>query len=320
MTERRSSSGLRAVARRKVVSVQRRYRGPVTESRLSPWRRATAFARMRPNFLIVGEMKCGTSSLYTWLLEHPAIGGYPYKEVLYFDLRYGRGPGWYQGHFPLASFGWRVRRELALEPRIGEASPNYFFHPGVAERIRRYDPDVKIIVLMRDPVARAYSHYQHSRRRRFETLDFEASLDAEEGRLAPEAARLGRDPFHRSAPLLNYSYLARGRYAESLERWGRVFPPEQMHVICSEDLFATPAPVVREALEFLGVPDGGVASFDPRGQRTYDDVEPATRERLAEYFKASNERLYEMLGRDLGWPRHEPRSETSGRRTADRAS
>src|SRR2546430_15470945 len=104
MKASRSSSGQGAVARRKMASIQRRYRGPVTDARVSPWRRATAFARMRPNFLIVGEMKCGTSSLYMWLLEHPAIGGYPYKEILYFDLRYERGPRWYQGHFPLRRF------------------------------------------------------------------------------------------------------------------------------------------------------------------------------------------------------------------------
>jgi hypothetical protein len=303
--------------RRKAISVQRLYRGSVTESRLSPWRRATAFARMRPNFLIVGEMKCGTSSLYTWLLEHPAIGGYPYKEVLYFDLRYERSLSWYQGYFPLAHFGWRVRHELAMEPRIGEASPTYFFQPGVAERILRFDPKMKIIILMRDPVARAYSHYQHCRRRGFETLDFEAALDAEEGRLADETERLRCDPLYKSRPLLYYSYLARGRYAESLDRWQQLFAPEQVHTICSEDLFARPAAVLREVCHFLGLPSDDFAYLKPRGQRTYDQMNPATRKGLADYFKTSNVRLYEMLGRDLGWPTQGLKRDTVESRAAE---
>ena len=104
-------------------ALNRRLRGPIAQHRVDPWRRATSAARLKPNFLVIGEMKCGTSSIYSWLLQHPAIGGYPHKEVCYFDLRYSRGPAWYRSHFPLAA----SRKES-----VGEASPHYLFHPHAA--------------------------------------------------------------------------------------------------------------------------------------------------------------------------------------------
>jgi hypothetical protein len=112
-------------------------------------------------------------------------------------------------------------------------------------------PDVKVIAMLRNPVSRAYSHYQHEVDGGFEELgSFEAAIDAEPERLRGEAERLVAEPGATSYAHRHYSYLARGCYAEQLETWFRFFPREQVHVLRSEDLFGDPEAAYGEVLEF----------------------------------------------------------------------
>src|SRR5580692_9445955 len=125
---------------------------------------------MLPGFLIVGAQRCGTTSMYRALSEHPEVRkAVLHKGVHYFDMNYGRGLGWYRAHFPLARGGGVTF----------ESSPYYLFHPLAAERIAADLPGVKLIVLVRDPVERAYSAYTHERARGFETESFEQAIERE---------------------------------------------------------------------------------------------------------------------------------------------
>lgn len=288
--------------RRKTRALKRRYRGPALEHRVDPWRRATRGARLRPTFLVIGEMKCGTSSLYNWLLEHPAIGGYPHKEVCYFDTRYGEGDDWYRSHFPLASFRTRVLREYGIAPAVGEASPHYLFHPHAAKRVHAYDPAMRLIVVLRDPVERSYSHYQHARRRGKETLDFERAIELEDDRLRAERAALTKDVNASFENHLWFSYATRGMYADSLERWLAVFPREQMLVVGTEDMNENPAEVIGEAYAFLGLPDVKLREFPTYMRGGYESrVDAELRERLTARFAEPNARLEALIGRRFNW-------------------
>ena len=177
------------------------------------WAFGTVTARLRPlpDFLIVGAQKAGTTALYAYLRRHPSITGPSWKEVSYFDRHYLRGPAWYRGNFPLRSRG-RI---------VGEASPSYLFHPDAAERAAALVPGARVIALVRDPVERAHSHYQHEVALGREPLPFEEALEREEERLAGELERMRADAGYFSHAWWNYTYLARGRYAEQLERWRR---------------------------------------------------------------------------------------------------
>jgi Sulfotransferase domain len=255
--------------------------------------RATAAARPLPDFLIIGAQKAGTTALYAYLRRHPAITGPSWKEVSFFDRHYGRGEAWYRGNFPNLV---RSRGKL-----VGEASPSYIFHPLGPERVRALVPEVRLVALVRNPIDRALSHYHHELALGREPLSFEDALDAEEERLRGEEERLAADPGYFSRAWWSHAYKARGRYAEQLERWLAVFPPEQLLVLPSEDLGAEPERTHARVLEFLGASPHRLDSYPRVYEREYEAMRAGTRERLAAEFEAPNRRLYKLLGRDLGW-------------------
>lgn len=261
--------------------------------------------RVLPDFLIIGAQKCGTSSLYTYLTRHPAIlPAIPAplaKEVHFFDLNHGKGPAWYRSHFPTRHHVETASRRLGVRALAGEATPYYLFHPRAPELIAATLPEVKLIVMLRDPVKRAYSHYQHEVALGFERLPFEEALEREDDRLAGEAERMLEDPTYNSFNHQHYSYLARGRYAEQLEVWYSLFPRERILVLRSEDFFADPDACFRRVLRFLGLPEISLPSYDAVGRREYPRMDDGVRRWLVEYFRDPNQRLTSLLGADFGW-------------------
>jgi len=255
-------------------------------------RRPTARARTTPDFLIVGAQRSGTTSLYRYLAEHPAVAPPVRKEIQYFSLHYRRGDGWYRTHFPLSA-----RRRSTFE-----ATPYYLFHPGAAPRAADTVPDAKLIALLRDPVARAFSQWQHNASRGLEHLGFEAALDAEPERLAGESDRLAVDAGYRSDAHRYWSYAARGHYAEQLERWLAHFPRRQILVLRSEDLYEHPEPTYARTLEFLGLTPIALDTYPRYTRRTSGaQMTDAARQRLTAHFRPHNERLAALLGEDVWW-------------------
>jgi Sulfotransferase domain len=184
---------------------------------------------------------------------------------------------------------------------LGEASPSYLLHPLAPERVSRLVPDVRLVALLRDPIDRAYSHYQHEVARGTETLTFEEAIDAEDERLRGEIERMTADPTYFSDNWWNHTYLARGRYAEQLERWFALFPREQVLIVPSADLHDRPAGTYGQILEFIGVEPHALDAYPRLFGREYTPMAAATRERLSAYYAEPNRRLYELLGRDFGW-------------------
>jgi len=253
--------------------------------------RATSFARPLPDFLILGAQKAGTTALYAYLRWHPGIAGPAWKEVSYFDRHYRRGTRWYRGQFPLRP-GDRV---------VGEASTGYVFQPLAPVRVKMTVPEARLVVLLRNPVDRALSHYHHEVALGREPLTFEQAIDAEPDRTRGEDKRLSGEPDYFSHAWWDYTYLARGRYAEQLERWLAVFPREQLLVVASEELAAEPGQTYARVVEFLGAPSHELESYPRVYEQSYAEMRTDTRRRLAEYFAEPNRRLYELLGRDFGW-------------------
>ena len=252
--------------------------------------RATASLRPLPDFLILGAQKAGTTALYAYLRWHPQIAGPSFKEVSFFDRHYARGERWYRAHLPITRNGV-----------VGEASPSYLFHPLAPSRVAQMLPSVRMIALLRDPVDRAFSHYQHEVALGREQLSFENALAREDERMQGELERMLRDPAYFSHAWWNYTYAARGRYAEQLERWFAAFPPEQLLVLLSDDLAADTAGTYRRVLDYLGVEARGLEEYPRIFEREYGEMDPATRARLEAEFAEPNRRLGELLERDLPW-------------------
>jgi hypothetical protein len=265
-------------------------RGTATVRRLG--RRVTASRRRLPDFIVIGAQRCGTTSLYEYLTEHPAILPASRKEVHYFDVHYDRGSEWYRTHFPLAGDG----------SMTGEATPYYLAHPLVPLRVRALLPEVRLVVMLRDPVERAVSHYHHEVSTGDETLPLETALAVEGKRLDGEEDRLRSRTLYRSNAHQHFGYVARGHYAEQLERWFALFPREQILVLNSNALFADPPGHMRRVFDFLGLPDRELPAYRIHNSRSYE-LDAALRNRLAAAFVPSNQRLYALLGEDFGWSR-----------------
>jgi Sulfotransferase domain len=258
--------------------------------------RSTAGLRSLPDFLIIGTQRGGTTSLYYYLCAHPQVLAPLSKEVHFFSRHWSRGVSWYRAHFPLraAKTGPRGTTRLTFE-----ATPYYLSHPLAPERAAEVVADAKLLVLLRDPVQRAWSHYRHMVRLGLEPLSFEEAIEREPERLAGEEERMRAAPDHVAVNHQRYSYLARGAYADQLETWLRHYRPDRFLVLRSEALFADPARGYRRALAFLGLRAWTPAAFPvhtkqsplPRGM-------PAeTRRRLEAHFAPANQRLEELLRR-----------------------
>jgi len=263
--------------------------------------RATVPLRPLPDFLIIGAQKAATTALYAYLRWHPGITGPSFKEVSFFDRHYVRGETWYRAHLPASPRLWLAKLRHGSWPLVGEASPSYLFHPLAPERVASLMPAAKLIAVLRNPVDRAFSHYQHEVALGREELSFEEALDQEDARMQGELERMVRDPEYFSHAWWSYTYAARGRYADQLERWFAAFPRDQVLVLISEELLQEPAENYARTLDFLGAGRHELSSFPRIFARKYDEMSPATRERLENDFAEPNRRLAELLSRDLPW-------------------
>lgn len=263
----------------------------------------TAPLRMSPDFLIVGAQRCGTTSMFKTLAQHPGFAR-PFlrKGIHYFDVAYDRGPRWYRGHFPISATS-RLRRRGGPGPITGESSPYYSFHPTAADRIAADLPGIKLIMLLRDPVERAYSAHSHELARGYETEPFERAVELEAERIAGERERMIADPSYDSFDLQHHAYVSRGRYIEQLRRLEAAVGRDRLLVLDSDEFFQTPEPVFERVLEFLGLPAADGIVFERHNARRRSPMDEELRERLRAGYEESDAELAEWWGRTPSWRR-----------------
>jgi hypothetical protein len=259
------------------------------------YRQLTGPLRGLPSALIIGAQRSGTTSLFNYLVQHPDVLAPLGKEIHYFDLHYGRGVRWYRGRFP---YRHRLRRPALTI----DASPYYLVHPLAPRRSAQLLPHVKLVAVLRNPVDRALSHYQHEVRDGRESLSFVEAIDREHERLAGEEQRLLREPGYYSHNHHRYSYTHRGRYIEQLRRWVEFFPRSQLLVLQSERLFRDPAAASSAVYDFLGLSPHRLEHYKPFLRGEYErQMPPELRSRLAAYFEPYNRELYQWLGEEFDW-------------------
>jgi hypothetical protein len=277
----------------------RRLRHMVSAKRI--YRYVSARRRRLPDYIVAGTQKSGTTSLWAYLQEHPQVEAPMQKEMSFFDLNYARGTDWYRMHFPLAA---EDEADAGKGTLTGESTAYYMFHPLAAARIAQTVPRAKIILLLRNPVDRAYSHYQLKLRRLQEELSFEDAIDAEAERLAGEEEKIIHDPTYYSLAHDRFSYLARGRYLPQIRRWQQYFGPQQLLILESGAFFRQTDQVFARVLDFLGLSPFVPAAFGNRFPGKYKDkMSDATRRKLVEHFAPHNAALYAHLGQRFDWDR-----------------
>lgn len=257
--------------------------------------------RVLPDFMIIGVQKGGTTALYRALRSHPQIRMAVRKEVHFFDNHFSRGLAWYRAFFPsrasIRSAALRSQKHI----RVGEATPGYLFHPMAAERTKRTLPDARFIVLLRNPVDRAYSHYQHQMRRGRIRFSFEEALSMEEQFIQGEEEKIRESPAYWPRNLIVHSLKARGRYKEQFERWFQHFSREQFLILQSEEFFQYPEISFEKIGKFLQLEPFTTSSFPSPYLPRYPPMSSETRMQLASYFEPYNDALMKYLGVQYDW-------------------
>jgi hypothetical protein len=253
------------------------------------WRKIHGKERMLPAFIIIGAQKAGTTSLFQYLKNHPSIIEPARKEIFFFDggrakgedIFIEQGLDWYRLHFPRIHSSHPNRCTY-------EATTNYLYSRIAAPRIHQILPTVKLIAILRNPVDRAISHYQHNLRKGREQRSLAEAIRADENTLAS----------------LYYSYKSRGLYHEQLLRYKLFLDRNQLLIVESEGLSKEPASTMRHIYTFLGL-DPSLAKI-PTGRRHNASrqkatVEPADIDFLRNYFKPHNEKLFDLIGQRFPW-------------------
>ncbi len=239
-----------------------------------------------PDYILIGETKCGTTSLYNYLIQHPQIldtfgngdkvdSTYATKEIRFFDRYYDRGIDWYKSCFP----------DTPENEITGEATPMYMFRLITIPRIKFHVPQAKLIIMLRNPVDRLYSNFMHNRRwvpgfadRYPDLKNFLYSV---------------HDP--------DYHLIHRGIYILTLAEWFKAFPREQFHIVITEDFKHDPAREFGKLLAFLNVKSFVPDSFSFFRENKYAPMAPETRIELIDFYRPYNQLLQQFLNRKLNW-------------------
>lgn len=293
----------RGVLRRTTGTVRRTLpppaRRPVRRLALG-WGWLTAPWRQLPSVVVVGAQRCGTTTLFRMMAEHPELMRPTLdKGTGYFDDHYLRGPRWYAAHFPLRLSLWWSGRGRRV--RVFECSGYYLFHPLAAQRMAGDLPGVQVVVLVRDPVDRANSAHRHERARGFEDLDFEDAVAAESARLRGETERLAGQPGATSHAHRHHAYLARSHYRHQLERLVAAVGRERVHVVEAERLFTDPVGEFDRLQRSLGLTRHRTQVLTAWNTGPGAGLDPDLRARLQEQFVSDDRWLGTLLGHPPIW-------------------
>ena len=263
----------------------------------------------RPDFIIIGTQKAGTSSLHFYLDQHPQLSGSFPKELHYFnrDIHFNKSLSSYEEHFR----GWDQNKYF-------ESTPAYFYIPGACEAIQHAYPDMKVIVVLRDPIKRAYSAWNMYKDffEKDQVEDVIKSKQRREGDLLYTKFYEGRDKFPsfrecieieldliKSNESFEPALLRRGLYLEQLNRYWKNFGKDNVLILGFSDLVKDTEKTLKKVTDFLGVEDLGWSflNTEPHNVRSYS--EPITqndKQLLESFYHQPNKELFEAIG-PINW-------------------
>ena len=259
----------------------------------------TASSRALPDFIVIGAVRCGTTSLYQNICEHPYVLAAKQDEIGFFDSNYHLGIDWYKSFFPKNSQLQKLKKKKGFAI-TGEDTPFYFWDKLANERIFQLIPNCRLIAILRNPVDRAYSNYQLSIRNGSEKFSFEIAINIEKEVLDNEGIHTSNqiDLNKFSQPRSN---LVKGWYYEQLKLWLDKFPEEQILVISTEELETNPQKTMNKVFQFLKLPEHNLKKFQKLKSSQYGPMDSKVRHDLSNYFKPKNEKLFSLIGEKFSW-------------------
>ncbi len=257
----------------------------------------TSSIRVLPSFIIVGAVRCGTTSLYYDICEHSCVLPASYDEIGFFDSNYELGINWYKSMFPTKFKMKKIESKTGI-CITGEDTPFYFWDKKSIERIKKDIPKIKLIILLRNPIDRAYSNYHLGVRLGSESLSFEDSIK-KEIELLEKNNDFESDKIEKF--LRPRSYIAKGLYYQQIKNWFDIFSKDQILILNTENLSVNPHQTLKQIFNFLNLPNEKIQNIQNRKVGNYQKMNENTREYLKKLFQPHNKKLFKILGREFEW-------------------
>ena len=257
----------------------------------------TSPLRVLPDFFVIGAGRTGTTSLYHYLDQHPSLSKSAYDELGFFDVNFHLGLHWYRSLFPSIFTKFRIKLKTHFFMTY-DVTPSYVRRPWIARRMKKLFPDTKLIIVLRNPIDKAQSHYYLSKKFG-ETRTFEEFIEEDINDIL-EWDIGSKDDYYFATKVEN-SKLARGFYVEQLPVWFELFSKNQILIISSEDLASNTKNVINNIFQFLNLPKYEIPNIEKVNVSKHSKMNSDTRKRLIAFFKPYNKQLYEFLNYKFDW-------------------
>ena len=260
----------------------------------------TGFIRVIPDFLVIGAKRCGTTSLYQHLSEHPCISGSPHDNIGFFNENYHLGINWYKSLFPTVFYKKKMESKNK-QCLFFDVTSTYMEEELTAKNVYEVNPNQKIIVILRNPVDRAYSHYHVNVKEKSEKRSFEDAVFEEMNRIKSERIIQNKNKNLRVFTPNNIHYLKKGFYALQLKSWFKIFPREQILVLSTEEFQEDQNLIYKKIFDFLNIPNMKIKSIEKMEKGNYIPMKHDTRNLLLDYFRQCNHELFELINSEFDW-------------------
>jgi len=255
--------------------------------------------RVLPNFIVIGVGRGATTTLHHNLSKNPCLHSAAYDEAGFFDDNFHLGESWYRSLFPTKFTKNKIIKNYNHFLSY-EVTPSYIRKPWVARRIKKLLPNVKLIAILRNPVDRAYSHYNMGVNESNDKRSFEEVIKTDLKLLErSNESKSDSDTYFKT--IVEKSYLARGFYAEQLKFWFKLFDKKQIHITTTENLATNPNETFNEIFNFLDIANFKISNLENKRKGNYSPLDKDIKLQLTSFFKPYNEELYKLIGKNFNW-------------------
>ncbi len=258
----------------------------------------TGFIRVIPDFLVIGAKRCGTTSLYQHLPEHPCISKSPYDNMGFFNDNFHLGINWYKSFFPTIFTRNKIKSKFG-NCLTFDVTTTYMEEESTANNVYQTKPNMKIIVILRNPVDRAYSQYHLNVREKVEKRSFEEVIEENMNRLDKESHER-----HEIKPQFlaeKNNYLKKGLYAQQLRHWLKIFPRKNILIMSTDEFESNQQTIYNKIFGFLNICQFEIKNTEKMEKGNYTPMESETRSLLLDYFRSYNNELFKLIDKKFDW-------------------
>ncbi len=254
----------------------------------------TAAQRKLPDFLVIGGKRCGTTTLFEFLRQHQMIAEPVIDHMGFFDDNYSIGINYYKSFFP-------IKTEETAKKLDYDVTTSYLTSPFVAERVAKEIPNVKIIVLLRNPTSRAWSDYNASQKKDASEEEFQTYIDDELQELEASdfEEKVSKNDYNMSEPFSNF--IKKGLYSVYLKKWLKLFPRKNFLFISTESFSNDENKVFKQIFDFLGLSNFEIHKLQRMSKGNYEKLNPKIKNKLDLFFAPHNDELFKLINEKYDW-------------------